>query len=94
MLVEAKIDSLVSTDDSEEEMKKIESYMDKIKSIWEFFDLKIKIDNNACRNMPMVMIKFDGNRRNWLSFRELFVSRQVRLGGLGSSVPDVKLNYL
>lgn len=80
MLVEAKIDSLVLTDDSEEEMKKIESYMDKIKSIWEFFDLKIKIDNNVCRNMPMVMIKFDGKRRNWLSFRELFVSRQVRLG--------------
>ena len=76
-LVEERIDSLVSMDGTDEEIKKIESYVVKIKTVWDFFDSKVKMDNNACRNMPKIIIKFDGRKSNWLSFRDLFVTRYL-----------------
>ena len=76
-LVEERIDSLVSMDGTEEEIKRIESYVVKIKTVWDFFDSKVKMDNNACRNMPKIIIKFDGRKSNWLSFRDLFVTRYL-----------------
>lgn len=44
-------------------------------------------DHTGC-NMPKVTIKFDGKKKNWLSFRELFVSISSN-----SKLSEIKKNF-
>ena len=84
-LVEERIDSLVSMDGTEEEIKRIESYVVKIKTVWDFFDSKVKMDNNACRNMPKIIINplhSASNRKLHICYSALFRMLCIRYSTL------------
>ncbi|OTF76667.1 hypothetical protein BLA29_008732, partial [Euroglyphus maynei] len=76
-LYTAIINEMKNKSNADDELHKVEAYVNKVNDIWKYFDKRLESDGKTLNTVPKLEIKFDGKKKNWLHFKDLFITRYM-----------------